>query len=822
MPSLRLVALLAALALSVACSATAPGAVDAGRAGEGEGEPQGDEEAPPLDDCEDHSDCAGGEACRDGKCRAVCEANEDCAGFYARCDPELGYCVECVSDPHCDDDERCADGLCVFHCSADGQCDEGEACDEETGACFERECSGNADCQGGYVCEDARCVSIDPVICEADSLTCDGDEVVACNGDGTRETRTACAEDEACVENGDLAACAVVLCAPFEIGCTEGGAAYVCDESGTAQTELPCNEGQYCEAGVCRNQRCEPSSATCEGSALVVCDAQGTSSETVRCDLTPACEDEPHGCACVEAECVPRVCQPGTSECVATGYRRCSADGTGYETPVACEGGDVCAGGACVRSSCDPGETQCANDVLLTCNGDGDGWTETSCAASEQACVVDGDSASCGERVCEPLSAVCSDDGRGVVTCNGLGSESTTTPCAADEYCESGVCHAQVCEPGTRSCAGPASTQTCSADGSELTVTSCPAQQECVEGACVATSCTPDCGGRECGPDPVCGQSCGSCEGVCDESGQCQSSSESGLEVVLTWDIDGADIDLLLSRDEEDGLCSDDTCGYDNCHSGSPSRPDWDGNGAESAGDPLLEVDDIDGYGPEVIRLDTPVNGTYFARVHAYRLDVGDTTTATVVVRAGGASVGTFTQLLTGDNDLWDGITITWSGGGATASDDDQVIPDASCSGGGDDGDAGPPGDGGSLVSCEHSGQCAEDEYCAWEVFLSGSCAAGCANDDDCSGSDVCNGAGDCIPASSDLAGRGQACQSDADCEWGYSCGYFFQTCEERCAAAGVAGNQRSCAGDPDCCPKTNASTCVDDAFFGFSATCKD
>lgn len=34
--------------------------------------------------------------------------------------------------------------------------------------------------------------------------------------------------------------------------------------------------------------------------------------------------------------------------------------------------------------------------------------------------------------------------------------------------------------------------------------------------------CTPDCGGRECGPDPVCGVSCGSCgRGVCNLDGEC-------------------------------------------------------------------------------------------------------------------------------------------------------------------------------------------------------------------------------------------------------------------------------------------------------------
>ncbi|MEQ8279111.1 MAG: hypothetical protein RMA76_16895 [Deltaproteobacteria bacterium] len=40
--------------------------------------------------------------------------------------------------------------------------------------------------------------------------------------------------------------------------------------------------------------------------------------------------------------------------------------------------------------------------------------------------------------------------------------------------------------------------------------------------ACGAAPCTPECGARVCGPDPVCGTSCGACtEGSCDAAGAC-------------------------------------------------------------------------------------------------------------------------------------------------------------------------------------------------------------------------------------------------------------------------------------------------------------
>lgn len=798
----RVAALLAVLVLSSACSVTAPDG-DGGKSDRKE-----DNQPPPLKDCEDHTDCAGGEACRDGKCRTVCEADDECTGYYGRCETELGYCVACVTDEHCDSDERCSDHLCVFHCSSNRHCKDGELCDLETGECFERECERNADCQGGYVCTEGRCVSIDPVICEANTSRCQGNEVVTCNRDGTRETRTACENDEVCVVDGDLAACVAQVCAPNEIGCASDDAAYVCDASGTQRTELPCNASQFCDAGVCRNQVCEPSSVRCDGGSLVLCDERGASSTSASCDLTASCQEEPYGCACVDAACTPRVCQPGTGQCVGNGYRRCNADGTAYEAPVACAGGEVCAGGACVPSTCSSGETRCSGDMLLTCNASNNGWVETSCSASGETCVTDGNTSSCGERVCEPLSRVCSADGRSVLICDGIGSERTTAPCDDDEYCQGGVCHPQVCEPGTATCAGPASRRICNADGSAVSVSACPSGNVCEDGACVPVTCTPDCSGRVCGPDPVCGSSCGTCDGVCDSAGQCQAPAAGGLEVVLTWNTDDSDIDILLSKRAEDGLCSANTCGYDSCRPNVGGRPDWDGSGGPSEGDPLLEVDNTQGYGPEKIVLASPANGTYYARVHAYRLGPGQTTTATVTVRANGVVIGTFSQLLTGNKDLWEGVTITWNGNTATATASTQVTPNQTC------------GSNGSGLLCEHAGQCPDGEFCSWSLLISGSCTLGCANDSDCLGNQKCNGAGQCVPSGTNLANDGESCSNDGDCSWGLTCGMLIQVCRERCVAAGNGG-ARSCAGDPDCCPRTGLPFCKDD-ILGISASCSN
>lgn len=810
-----LTALLTATLLPTACSVTAP-PDDKRDAGEQDPGP------PPLAECEDNTNCSGGEVCREGHCRTVCDDETPCSGFYGQCDPARGYCVECTANEQCDADEACFDGLCEFYCSADDQCREGQACDENTGQCYDKECERNADCQGGFGCDDFRCVNLDPVICEANTGRCDGDTVVACNGDGTRETRTDCQADERCVVNGTAAACLVLVCTPDEIGCVDDATAFVCDATGTGRTDLPCNASQYCQGGVCRNQQCEPQSVTCEGNNLVACNGLGSSSESVSCDATPACEAEPFGCACVDAACQARTCRPEEAECAANGFRRCNANGTGYEAVVPCAEG--CAAGRCVSSTCTTGETLCSGDVLLTCNAGGNGYDETDCGASQETCIEGAAGAACGAPICEPLATSCSVDGRSVITCNAFGTATSEAPCGDGRYCDVGVCKDQVCEPGTRSCAGATSVQTCDALGSELTVTSCAGGRQCQEGQCVEPACVPDCAGRTCGPDPVCGTSCGSCDGVCTEDGQCTAAAADGLEVVLTWDTAMGDLDLHLARDTADPPCDNDSCYYANCKAFSTGRPDWDGSGNVSAGDPILDIDDLAGFGPEVIHLPEPANVSYRARVHAY--DLPASTTATVVVRANGIVVGTFHQLFTADNDWWDGVTISWSGASATASNTSQVTPDVSCTGGGGGGgggggDGGVPDDGGTAVSCVNSSDCGSGEFCANQPLFGGVCAAGCADNGDCT-AQKCDGNGQCVPLSTPLAGWGQACQADADCQAGFFCGFLSQQCEERCAPSGVAGAQRACGTDPSCCPRSNASFCVDDAFFGVGASCSN
>ena len=75
----------------------------------------------------------------------ACRLNSDCPQGFA-CDE--GACVEAVP---------CEGEAC--RCAGSGDCGIGEACDLQTGECFELECLRTVDCSLGELCEQGRCLT---------------------------------------------------------------------------------------------------------------------------------------------------------------------------------------------------------------------------------------------------------------------------------------------------------------------------------------------------------------------------------------------------------------------------------------------------------------------------------------------------------------------------------------------------------------------------------------------------------------------------------------------------------------------------------------
>jgi len=105
-------------------------------------------------------------------------------------------------------------------------------------------------------------------------------------------------------------------------------------------------------------------------------------------------------------------------------------------------------------------------------------------------------------------------------------------------------------------CAG----RECGTDGCGNSCGTCPGGTTCdASGRCV-TECVPDCRDRECGPDPVCGMSCGPTS--CDDGNPCTTETcDDGT--CLYGDVDGeyACVNELAVSACSGGTSTDQTCG---------------------------------------------------------------------------------------------------------------------------------------------------------------------------------------------------------------------------------------------------------------------
>lgn len=162
--------------------------------------------------------------------------------------------------------------------------------------------------------------------------------------------------------------------------------------------------------------------------------------------------------------------------------------------------------------------------------------------------------------------------------------------------------------------------------------------------------------------------------------------SSSGIDIQLTWDVDANDMDLHLKRGDANYCSSEESCYYVNCKSTSFSGPpDWDGDGVPaSAGDPVLEIDDLCGYGPEKIIIGKPGDGEYSIGVHFYGNTGCDTqieqpTNATIKVFVNEELEGQYDRAMNTKGDFWEVAKVQWSGGAATILPIDSYQADWSC-----------------------------------------------------------------------------------------------------------------------------------------------
>lgn len=130
---------------------------------------------------------------------------------------------------------------------------------------------------------------------------------------------------------------------------------------------------------------------------------------------------------------------------------------------------------------------------------------------------------------------------------------------------------------------------------------------------------------------------------------QIESISAQDLRVEMFWDQNGDDMDLHLLAPGGTFEDSDTDCYYVNCKASSLFGLDWGVTGFADD-DPVLDLDDITGDGPENINIIQPENGVYTVVVHDFGTDPGiASTTVTVNIYLDGALTWTDTRAITGD-----------------------------------------------------------------------------------------------------------------------------------------------------------------------------
>lgn len=147
------------------------------------------------------------------------------------------------------------------------------------------------------------------------------------------------------------------------------------------------------------------------------------------------------------------------------------------------------------------------------------------------------------------------------------------------------------------------------------------------------------------------------------------------LHVELSWDTPRSDVDLHLVHETAGGTLYSNLldCFFAN------KKPDWGAPG--DAGNPTLDIDDVNGYGPENINVVTPEDGVTY-RVIAHYFDDDGEGGSNVLVRiylSGGLAYESSAYL---DRTFatWDVATIEWPSKSVTPIDDFyRFCPDGSC-----------------------------------------------------------------------------------------------------------------------------------------------
>jgi hypothetical protein len=178
-----------------------------------------------------------------------------------------------------------------------------------------------------------------------------------------------------------------------------------------------------------------------------------------------------------------------------------------------------------------------------------------------------------------------------------------------------------------------------------------------------------------------------------DNEASCQfyvnANPTGGLRVELFWNppedpSDMSDVDAhLLHPTSPHWFNWDGDCYYANCNFSTGQNLDWDVQNY-LPDNPRLDLDDIDGYGPENINIDEPViNHTYRVGIHYFNDGGWGPSQVYVKVYCGNVDVNPIFELgpvtletgpTSGQNDFWKVADLEWTGFGCDVTPIDTIV----------------------------------------------------------------------------------------------------------------------------------------------------
>ncbi|HKP61913.1 MAG TPA: hypothetical protein VJV78_34515 [Polyangiales bacterium] len=433
--------------------------------------------------------CPTGQVCSGEDAAIKCVMVEDlCRGSEGEtvCTPS-GTMIVCNSDASagpaqdCGSGQLCQAGIKNHRCA---KCIAGQdfRC---TGKALEV-CAPDGESYVAYMtCEtEALCNAVagtcTSATCAAGKFSCQANNLVQCNKDGTGfEPPKMCSAGMCDAAGGDCN-----ICQPGQQSCKQD-IVQTCQATGQGYDEAPCTGGMKCVgAGKCvacaADQDCAAMTKDCKVGACVknVCVAENAS----------------EGKACTTSS-RPGTCAAGGCVCTPQCDKACGDDGCGKPCPSKCSSGQTCVSDRCV---------DCTDDTQ--CKDSADGCQVGVCNKQQGTCSLTNVQGSPACRTSNNQPGTCS-GGRCVCTPNCGASH-----CSGDNGC-GGTCNFQCpsgdqCVNGSCSCVPRCSETHCSGDdGCDGSCNfKCPSNKPtCQNGSC---TCIPKCSDSHCSGDDGCGGSC--------------------------------------------------------------------------------------------------------------------------------------------------------------------------------------------------------------------------------------------------------------------------------------------------------------------------